>query len=196
MEYSHLRRIVCATAKRAWADGLVAGSSGNFSAFDPLSGAMGITPSGLAYDAMTPDDITVITLDGLTVAGAHRPSSEWRLHAAIYEARHDARAVAHTHSPYASAFAVLRESIPCVLIEMQVFLGGTVPCAPYAPVGTYALGRVTADALGHGTACLMANHGAVTVGATLDEAYLRAVYLEDTAKICHLARQIGTPTVL
>ncbi len=121
------------------------------------------------------------------------PSSEWRLHAELYRMKPEVHAVVHTHSPYATAFAALREEIPLVLAEMQPWLGGSVEVAGYAALGTMDVARNTALAIGSKGACLMANHGVAAVADTLYLAYVRACYVEDAAKIIHLARSIGKP---
>lgn len=188
MDREEMRAAVCAWAKRCYAEGLFAGTSGNLSVFD--GEVLAITPTGAPYETMTPADIVLMTPGG-EVLGAGRPSSEWRLHAALCRARPEVRAVVHTHSPYATASAVNRRPIPVVLIEMVPFLGGEVRVAPFALPGTEAVGTGAAAALEGRGACLLANHGAVAVGDTLETAHLRAVYLEDAAKICALAMANG-----
>ncbi len=152
---------------------------------------MAITPSGMDYSVMTPEDIVVMQLDGTVVHGAHKPSSEWKMHAELYRALPDIRAAVHTHSPNATAYAVLRKEIPCVLVEMQLFLKGSIEVADYAPQGSAAVGTNCLPILRRKPACLLANHGVVTTGATLDEAYTNSVYVEDSAKIVRLAMSTG-----
>ncbi len=193
-EWATLREQVWQAARSARSDGLVTGASGNFSTLAADGERFAITPTALRYETMTVEDIVIVALDGAVVDGARRPSSEWRLHSAIYRRMPKVRSVAHTHAPYASSFAVLNESIPPVLIEM-VLLGGEVPVAPFALPGTDALGIGVAEALVASgcAACLLQSHGAVTVGATMEEAYVRSLYLEDAARIYHLARTVGEP---
>ncbi|MFJ7952038.1 class II aldolase/adducin family protein [Lysinibacillus sp. NPDC096418] len=190
--YSKLKQTVHENALKAYNTGLMAGTSGNFSTVDRDLKVMAITPSGAAYETMLPEDITVIDFNGNILSGTKPPSSEWQMHLSIYEKISDVGGVAHTHSPYATSFAVLNQSIPVVLIEM-VLLGGKVPLAPFAMPGSKELGDVTAETLlkEQTSACLLANHGALTIGKTMDEAYMKAVYLEDSAKIYHFARSIG-----
>lgn len=187
---------VCHAALRSYQDGLFAGTSGNLSTYDSGSGQMAITPSGVDYLTMQPSDVVIMGLDGTIHEGTRPPSSEWRLHAAIYQAKPEAGAVVHTHSPYATSFAVVRRPIPAVLIEMLVFLGGDVPVADFALPGTAEVGTHAVAALTDRTACLMANHGVVAFGRDLSEARTRAIYVEDAAKICTLAQANGTPIVL
>ena len=187
-----LRRLLVETARQAYAEGLFSGTSGNLSV--RAGETMLITPTSVRYELLTPEDIVQMSLDGAAVRG--NPSSEWRMHTEIYKKRPDIRAIVHTHSPCATAFAAARRPIPACLIEMRYFLGGEVPCAPYAPPGTAELGLVCAEALGDRGGCLMANHGALAVGRDLPEALLRAEYLEDSAKIALLSMRLGGPVPL
>ena len=187
-----IKKRVLDTTLLSYRQGLFAGTSGNLSEFDPETGYLYITPSTYPYEAMTEDDIMVITLDGTIIAGTHRPSSEWRMHAAIYrDMAPEVLTVVHTHSPYATAFAVCRRAIPIILIEMVPFLGGDVPVADFAVPGTDDVGASAVRALTDRNACLMANHGVLAVGKTLDQAHVRAIYVEDAAKICGIAESMG-----
>ena len=187
-----LRRALVETARRAYAEKLFSGTSGNLSVHDGET--MLITPTSVRYEKLTPEDVVQMDLAGNILSGT--PSSEWRMHAEIYKNRPDVRAIVHTHSPYATAFAAAHRPIPACLIEMRYFLGGEVPCAPYAPPGTRELGVVCAEALGDLGGCLMANHGALAVGKDLSEALLRAEYIEDSARIALLSMQLGGPVPL
>ena len=178
-------------AKKAYADKMFAATSGNLSIYDRETGRMYITPGSFPYERMTPDDAMVIDLDGNVLEGAHRPSSEWRLHTAVYRAYPEVNAVVHTHSPYATSFAINRTPIPAVLYEMVFFLGGDIPVARGAIPGTPEVGEYCAEALKDRFGCLMANHGALAVGDTLARAYTRAVYIEDAAKAYSLALTHG-----
>lgn len=186
-----LKEEACRVMTKAYKENLVAGTSGNISAYDPESGLMVVTPSGLDYDLMTPDDMMVIKLDGTIVEGTHKPSSEWRLHAEIYKAKPEARAVLHTHSPYATACAVTQETIPVILIEMFPFLGGDIKVADFGVPGTTDVGTNAVKALEGRYTALLANHGVVAFGKDLEQAHVRAVYAEDAAKIYYFARTSG-----
>ena len=135
-------------------------------------------------------------LDGTVLEGGLQPSSEWRMHAAVYKAYGETNAVFHTHSPYATAFAVVRKSIPAVLIESCIFLGGDIRCADYAAPGTESVGTNAIPALKDRGGCTLANHGVLAVGKDLAQAYLRAEYIEDVARIYTYAKSIGTPVTL
>ena len=133
----------------------------------------------------------VLRLDGTVLEGPHKPSSEWRMHAALYREKPEVGAVVHTHSPYATAFAVNNTGIPTILIEMVPFLGGDVPLAPFALPGTEAVGTGAVAVLKERYGCLLANHGVLAIGKDLEQAHLRAVYIEDAARICSIAMGHG-----
>lgn len=196
MRYAELRRRVTAVARKAYDRGLVAATSGNYSQVDRPAGLMVITPSGLDYSLMAPEDLVVMDLAGNVVEGDLPPSSEWRLHARLYRAREDIGAVAHTHSPYATAFATLDRPIPNLLIELQMFCGGAVNVAPFALPGSEELGEGAARTIGDRKAVLLSHHGTVAVGDTVEDALKVAFWVEDTARIAHLALTIGQPKEL
>ena len=179
------------TAQRAYREKMFAATSGNLSVFDRESGKIYITPGSFPYEEMTPEDIMAIDLDGNILEGKHSPSSEWRMHAAIYRADKRINAIVHTHSPYATAFAINHMRIPAVLYEMVFFLGGDIPVAEGAIPGTPEVGENCVPVLKERNGCLMANHGALAVGDTLDRAYTRAVYIEDAAKAYSIALTHG-----
>lgn len=194
--YDEIRKHVQETALKSYTTGLVAGTSGNVSAYDRESGIMAITPSNLDYKIMTPNDVVLMKLNGEIVAGELKPSSEWRMHAKVYEELPSVMAIIHTHSPFATSFAVTHETIPLILVEMLPFLGGDIPLAKFALPGTAELGVEAAAVLQNRNSCLLANHGVLAVGKNLDQAYIRAVYVEDAAKIYHRARQVGRPQLI
>ena len=183
-------------AKKAYADKMFAATSGNLSIYDRETGRMYITPGSYPYEIMTADDVMVIDLDGNILEGPHKPSSEWRLHAAVYRAKEDVNAIVHTHSPYATAFAINNMNIPVVLYEIVFFLGGDIPCAEGAIPGTDAVGENCVKVLKDRYGCLMGNHGALAYGDTLERAYTRAVYIEDAAKAYSIALSHGPVKVI
>lgn len=186
-----LRKEIVATAQRAYQEGFMAATSGNFSCLDETGQYIAITPSGMAYSVMTPKDIVILDLNGNVVEGHNQPSSEWKMHVEIYRHLPQYRAIVHTHSPNATAYAVLRKEIPCVLVEMLLFLGGSIEVAKYAPQGSAAVGTNCLPILSRKPACLLANHGVVAAGQTLAQAYTNSVYVEDSAKIVRLAMSTG-----
>jgi L-fuculose-phosphate aldolase len=151
----------------------------------------------MRYDALCEDDIVVAKLDGTLVEHRRKPTIEKDMHLGIYRARPDINAIAHTHPIYSQVFAVLREDIPPVIDEAAQIMGGAVRCAAYALPGSAELAKNCVEALGEkGRACLLANHGAVCVGANMDGAFKVSTVLEMTAHIYQLARAIGKPAVL
>jgi L-fuculose-phosphate aldolase/L-ribulose-5-phosphate 4-epimerase len=187
-----MKECVLENTLRAYAEGLFAGTSGNLSLRDDEGKLVAITPSSFPYEKMGIDDIMIIDLEsGAVVEGKHRPSSEWRMHTAIMKGRPDVRGVVHTHSPYATSFAVLCRPIPLILIEMLGYIGGDIPLCEFELPGSEALGAAISATLRTRNACLMRNHGAVAVAATLDKAHQRAIYVEDAAKIYSLALSVG-----
>lgn len=186
-----MKGLVLEAARRSFEEGLFAGTSGNLSLRDRESGLVAITPGSVAYPSMTEEDIVLLTPEGDKLEGRREPSSEWRMHTRLYKLRRDIGAVVHTHSPHATAFAAVNRPIPVALIEMVFFLYGEVPVARYCPPGSAELADRARDVLERRTACLMANHGVLAVGSTLEEAHIRAVYVEDAAKICSIAASLG-----
>ena len=191
MTILEMETAVCNWAKQSYAEHLFAGTSGNLSVYDRDTGNMVITPTSIPYETITLADMVVMDLDGNVKSGRHKPSSEWRMHAAVYQAKPEVRAIIHTHSPYATAFAVNHRNIPAILIEMVPFLGGDVPLAKFAMPGTAEVGLEAVKVLKDRTCCLLANHGVLAIGKDLAETHIRAVYTEDAAKICTIALSNG-----
>jgi len=183
-------------SKDLYKEKLVAGTSGNLSMYDQEKGLMVITPSSIAYETMLLEDLVLMDLDGTIIEGNRRPSSEWKMHAKIYKERKDIGAVIHTHSPYATSFAVCNEEIPVILIEMVFFLGGDVKVAKFNMPGSEELGTEALKVLSDRKACLLSNHGTLSVGSNLSSAFESAIYLEDSAKIYHLAKISGNVHVI
>lgn len=171
------------------------GLSGNISARCPDGETALITPSALDYRLLTERDLVRVHLGSGEPEGRRRPSSEWRLHVAIYRARPDVHAVIHHHATWASAVAVSRKTIP-VLIDEAADIG-SIPTAPYAPSASQELAEAASRELAKGgNAILLANHGAVVVGRDLREATRRALAVERLAKIYIGAELLGGPRPL
>ncbi|MEU2357382.1 class II aldolase/adducin family protein [Streptomyces misionensis] len=162
------------TARRSVADGLVVGTSGNVSA--RVGDVVLVTPSGVPYDRLGPDDITGVDLTGRQVLGTLVPTSELPMHLAVYRGT-GAHAIVHTHAVHATAVSTLVTELPLVHY-MAAALGGPVRVAPYATYGTEELAENMLRALAGRSGCLLRNHGTVTYGATLDQAYDRTAQLE------------------
>lgn len=163
-----------AAARRTVADGLVVGTSGNVSV--RVGDTVLVTPTGVPYDRLTSDDVTGVDLSGRQVLGALRPTSELPMHLAIHTTT-EARAVVHTHAVHATAVSTLVSELP-LIHYMSAALGGPVRVAPYATYGTPELAENMLRALTGRTACLLQNHGTITYGDTLSEAYDRTTQLE------------------
>lgn len=181
---------VLATAKRMLADGLVEGTSGNISGRLP-GGRVCLTPSSVAYDTMTLDDLVVLDEAGAVLSGHRSPTTEKDLHLSALRRYPELGAVIHTHAVYATMFAVAHEAIPAVIEEVVVYVGGDVPCCDYRGTGTVELGDEVAGRLADRGAVLLANHGLVTCGATPAKALHLAALVERTAKIVWGTRAMG-----
>jgi L-fuculose-phosphate aldolase len=193
MDELALREQIIATALEMNALRLNRGKSGNVSA--RIENGFLVTPSGLAYERMRPADIVAMTLDG-TPRGARRPSSEWRFHRDIYAARHEVGAVVHAHSSFATSLSCLGRDIPPFHYMIAVAGGKDIRCAAYATFGTQELSDHALRALQGRNACLLANHGMIAVGISLDAALALAVEVEALAEQYWRALQIGTPSLL
>jgi len=193
-----LCREVCALHAELPRNGLVAWTSGNVSARVPGEDLMVIKPSGVAYDDLHPDAIVVCDLHGDAVAGDLAPSSDAATHAVVYREMPEVGGVAHTHSPYATSWAIRGEAIPCVMTAMADEFGGGIPVGPFALVGDDEIGRGVVETLaGHRSpAVLMRAHGVFAIGATARDAVKAAVMCEDAARTVHLARSLGPVAAL
>jgi L-fuculose-phosphate aldolase len=181
---------VLAAAKKMLEEGLVEGTSGNISGRLP-DGQVCLTPSSVAYDTMTLDDLVVVDLAGTVVSGHRSPTTEKDLHLSALRRYPELGAVIHTHAVYATMFALAHEPIPAVIEEVVVYLGGEVPCCEYRGTGTADLGDEVASKLHDRGAALLANHGLVTCAATPEKALHNAALVERTAKIVWGARAMG-----
>jgi L-fuculose-phosphate aldolase len=178
------------------AGGLIAGRDGNLSVRLDLNHVL-VTPSGVIKALVTAADMVEVDLSGRPRRrGRRKPTSELDLHLRILRHRPDVQAVVHAHPPLATGFAVAGEAIPDNLLPELIFVVGRVPIVPYGTPGTPELGdRIVPYLQGH-DALLLANHGAVTMGRTLDEAWIRMESLEHSARIIVAARMIGQPKPL
>ena len=169
------------------------GTTGNMSVRS--DDGMLITPSGIPPRELAPEAIVPMDLDGRW-SGNVKPSSEWALHSAIYKARPDVRAVVHAHSDHCVALSCARLDLPAFHYMIAGFGGDNVRCSRYATFGSPELAEATVEALENRTGCLLANHGMVTVGATLADAYGRALKLETLARQYMLCRSFAEPVLL
>jgi L-ribulose-5-phosphate 4-epimerase len=171
---------------------LVSWTTGNLSGRDPGTGLVVIKPSGVRYDNLTPKSLVVVDLQGEIVEGDLAPSVDCASHLHVYRHRRDIHGIAHTHSPYATAFAAAGQSIPAVLTAIADEFGGPIPCSRgYAPVGGEQIGAEILRTLGAGPAVLLKQHGVFTVGSSPEAAVKAAVMTESVAKTVFIARQLG-----
>lgn len=182
--------------KKMSSSGLCKGTSGNISIYDPETGYMAISPSGIGYFETEPEDVVIMDLNGNIVEGKRAPSSEHGLHTVIYQNKPEARAVVHTHSTYCTTFACLNQPLKAV----HYVIGGAgvaeVPCAPYETFGTPELAESVRKSIGESKAVLLQNHGLVASGPNLAKAFSLAVNMEFVAEIQYRAMGIGTPCIL
>jgi L-ribulose-5-phosphate 4-epimerase len=195
MLLEQLREIVWKCNLELPKNDLVKMTSGNVSGRDPASGLVVIKPSGYSYEEMTPAHMVVVDLDGRVVEGNLKPSTDTDTHLYVYRHRPDVLGMVHTHSPYATTFAVLGQPIPACLTA-SAMLGGEIPLGGYAPIGGEEIGREIINKIGRALAIVMQNHGVFTIGASPQQATKMAVEVEEIAKITHLAMVRGQPILL
>jgi L-fuculose-phosphate aldolase len=179
--------------RRMNATGINQGTAGNLSA--RIDGGFLITPTSLPYDRMGPEDIVEMAYDG-TYLGRHRPSSEWRFHRDIMQARTDIDAILHCHSIYATTLACQYRPIPAFHYMVGVAGGTTIRVAPYATFGTQALSDNALGALEGRLACLLGQHGQISLGKNLEAALWLAIEVETLARLYVQALSLGEPPVL
>lgn len=191
-----LRQAIIDKCRWMNAQGLNQGTSGNISA--RFEDRLLITPSAVPYDAMLPDMIASLPLEGEygSFEGPLRPSTEWRFHLDIVRARPDVGAVVHAHSTYATILATTRREIPACHYMVAAFGGPNIRCAPYARYGTAELSAHALEALTDRVGCLLGSHGMIALGGDLDKAMWHAVELETLARQYFHALLIGGPVIL
>ncbi len=195
MQEIEVRRAIIKHARAMNALGINQGTSGNLSA--RRGDSMLITPSGVAYDRLTSAMIASMKLNGDGAwSGPSKPSSEWRFHLDIMNARPEAGAIVHTHANYCTALSMLRQPLRATHYMIAAFGGPDVRCTNYAPFGTQDLSDLAVEGLRDRFAVILGSHGMITIGRDLDEAMWRAVELETLAKQSWLAMSIGTPVIL
>lgn len=185
------RELIVEYGKKLTSSGLAVGTFGNVSAFDRKLNLMAISPSGMEYDRIQPEDVAILTTGGELIDGTSRPSSEADLHLIFYRNRSDVNAVVHTHSPFATTLACLQWPIEPVHY-LVAYAGREVPCIPYYPFGSPELAEAAYNAMGIShSACLLGNHGLVAVGASMPFAFDVARQMEFVAQIYYQTRLAG-----
>ena len=190
-----LRSEVLETAKALKTHGLVWMAGGTVCARDPETGHVVVTPSGMSYDELSPEDMIVTDIEMNVLDGRWRPSVAHNLWTGILRARPDMHAIVHTHSTHATAFSVANKPLPMVTETMANWFGGPVPVIPYLSVEDPEFVSRPVETLADGYAVLLGRHGPIVVGADLEKALERAVTLEEGAKIYFAAMVLGDPEV-
>ncbi len=195
MKLPELRAEICTLHAELPKNNLVAWTSGNVSARDPESGLVVIKPSGVKFPDLNPENMVIVDLDGNVVEGDLKASSDTSSHCYIYRHMPEVNGVVHTHSRYATAFAVVGREIPCITTAMADEFGGPIPCGGFALIGGEQVGEQVVQVLknSHSPACILQSHGVFTTGTTAEEAVKAAIMTEDNAAIVWTALQIGTP---
>lgn len=193
-----LRALVCDLHAELPRNRLVAWTSGNLSARDPGTGLVVIKPSGVRFEALTPDNMVIVDVDGNKVEGDYKPSSDTASHCYIYRHLPQVHSVVHTHSRYATAFAVVGQPIPCITTAMGDEFGGAIPCGGFRLIGGEEIGAEVVATLrdSRSPACILQNHGVFALGPTPEKAVQAAIMTEDNAAIVWTALQIGTPIAI
>lgn len=194
MSINTLKNELVSAAKALYADRLVLPGEGNLSLRIPGENAMVITPTMNRYSDLKAEDMAVVTFDGVfdeRRSGPRQPSSEFRIHTGVFTRRPRVMAVVHTHPPETVAHAVLEQEIPLIVEEAAIFLGGSVPCAPYRLTGTDELVQVVLDGLGTGNVVMLSHHGLLTCGRTLTDAVDAVYVVEKLAGIHRKARGLA-----
>jgi L-ribulose-5-phosphate 4-epimerase len=196
MSLKALKKAVWEANQGIFRAGLVTMHSGNASGIDRARGLVVIKPSGMDYDQMRPSDMVVTDLKGKSIDSKWKPSVDLPHHLYLYKNRPDIGGVIHTHSNYATSFALLGRSIPVYLTAIADEFGCEIPCVPYIDNHGDNIGQAILKHIGQSPAVLLANHGVFAVGKTPRDALKAAVMLEDVAHTCHLALLKGDPQPL
>lgn len=189
------RKLIVEFGKKLVTSGLTKGTGGNLSIYNREEKLMAITPSGIDYFEIRPEDVVVLTIEGKQVDGDKKPSSEVELHRIFYERRTDIDAMIHTHTIYATTLACLNWSLPPVHYMVAV-AGKYVRCAPYATFGTRELAENAFQFMKDRKAVLLANHGLLTGGSSLQEAFNITEQIEYCAELYYRTKCIGEPVII
>jgi L-ribulose-5-phosphate 4-epimerase len=190
---SELRSLVCEMNKELPRNNLVTMTSGNVSGRDPETGYVVIKPSGVSFEDLTPECMSVVGPDGAIIESELAPSVDTATHLYIYARMPHINGIVHTHSNYATSFAALGEPIPVVLTAIADEFGGPIPCGPYCRIGEEEIGKAVVEHIGSSPAILLQNHGVFAIGPDPRSALKAAVMCEDVAKTVHLALLKGRP---
>ncbi|MCB9451052.1 MAG: L-ribulose-5-phosphate 4-epimerase [Anaerolineaceae bacterium] len=193
-----LRKEVCDLHAKLSENNLVAWTSGNLSGRDPETNLVVIKPSGVKFEDLTPDKMVVVNINGEMVEGDYKASSDTASHCYIYRQMPHIYGIVHTHSRYATAFAVVGQAIPCLTTAMGDEFGGPIPCGGFALIGGEEIGQLVVDTLvdSRSPSCLLQSHGVFATGTSAEKAVKAAIMTEDNAAIVWTAMQLGTPLTI
>lgn len=192
-ERKDFREDVIKMAQLAEKYGLIRYKSGNFSVRDKYSGYIYITPSWIPREELIPEVICILDENGKVLSSVYRPSAEYLMHVKIYQTRKDVFAVCHSHSLYATTFAIANIEIPPVSRESVHYGAITIPIADYAPPGSVELADNVAKVIKSKDCCLLSKHGVVTVGRDAEDAIVKLIYVEENAKEFFNLKLLGVP---
>lgn len=190
------RELVVQYGKKISTAGLTPGTSGNISIYNAEKGLMAISPSGMDYFEIQPEDVVVTDLEANIADGKRKPSSEWALHTIFYKNKPEIRATIHTHSMFCTIFAVLGQEIQAVHYAIGDANTNVVKCAPYCLFGTPELAEAAIQTCGEANAVLLGNHGLICCGKNIESAFSLTANLEYVAELQYRAMSIGTPNIL
>lgn len=192
VDLDQIREEVVETAQFIYAKGLVENGEGNVSIRVSKNEIM-VTPTSTKYELLTPEKIVHMDLDGNVIGSNKIPSTEVKMHLAVYKDRRKAKCVIHNHSTYVSMLSAVRKSLPVMMEQQIIFLGGEINCTKITEAHTEEMGSSAIDALGKNNCAILANHGAIVCGKSADHAVRFAVIFEKMAKVYWGALQIGEP---
>jgi L-ribulose-5-phosphate 4-epimerase len=191
-----LRMEVVKGAKSIFVKGLVEAGEGNVSIRNGRKEELFITPSFNQYESLKKEEIVHLNFEGTPLSAGKLPSTEAKMHIAIYKSRPKVQSVIHTHSPFATTLSIVRKSIPVIMEEMYIFLGGSVDVSEFGEAHTLEIGDVALKALDIKNAALLANHGVIVCGKSIDHTVKFAELVEKLAKMYWGALQIGKPNII
>jgi|SRR5699024_8899048 len=191
-----LKKEVCGLNKQLVKNNLVKWTSGNVSARDPETGFIVIKPSGVLFEELTADKMVVVNLNNEVMEGSFKPSVDTASHLYVYKHREDVHGIVHTHSPYATSFAIRGESLPIYTTTSAAVFGQEIPVSDFAFIGEEEIGKEIIDNIGYSNAVLLRSHGVFTIGNNATDALKNAVILEETAEVVHLSLLRGALTPL
>jgi len=198
MKLKEVRSQIVEYGKKMHYSSLVSGTWGNISIRDKDTGLIAVTPTSMDYEKLSPEEVPVLDENGKLIEGEYPPSSETPMHTLIYRKRKDIFAIVHTHSKFATAFSVACKEIPVVIVDLALFIGGSVKVAQFKRPGTVELGEEVIRVLdiSGSNSVLLQNHGTLTVGSSIKKVFSGATAVEDAAEVYYYAKALGNYTVV